>query len=177
LRIEAIDAAAKSRIMIEAASARWEIDALEAPVGEGEVFARLAGPAEAFDALSVEILARWPGATLSATDAMDVWTRARECHWAHRDGTLVKAALTPAQVPAFETLVLATNGARGWIGAGGNVGYLSFPANAPLPPFAWPALTLRGDGPLWSGTKPRFDVMARIKTALDPQGRFPGLDE
>ncbi len=177
LRIHATDAETKAPIMTQAASARWEIDALEAEVAERAVFARLAGPDTALDALAKEVLARWPGATLSDADAANVWTRAREAHWSHAGGTLVKIALTPAQLPAFEAQVCALDGARGWIGAGGNAGYLSLPADAPLPALGWPALTLRGNGPLWPGTKPRFEIMARVKSALDPTNRFPGLDE
>src|SRR5690606_4750959 len=44
LRIDATDTSAKVRIMTQAASARWEIDALDAEVAGRAVFARLAGP-------------------------------------------------------------------------------------------------------------------------------------
>jgi hypothetical protein len=57
------------------------------------------------------------------------------------------------------------------------VGWLSLPTGAVLPRLPWPALTLRGKAPLWSGAAPRFDVMRAVKKALDPQNRFPGLDE
>jgi FAD/FMN-containing dehydrogenase len=30
---------------------------------------------------------------------------------------------------------------------------------------------------LWSGPTRRFDVMRAVKDALDPQNRFPNLDE
>ncbi len=177
LRIHALDSSAKRNILTEAAGTRWEIDAMDAPVGESAVILRLAGPGPALAAMAEEILARWPGTSLSESEAEEIWTNARECHWAHRDGILVKAALTPAQVPAFEARISTIDRARGWIGSGGNVGYVSLPANALLPALDWPALTLRGNGPLWPGTKPRFEVMARLKNALDPQDRFPGLDE
>lgn len=177
LRIDATDAAAKVRILTQAACARWEIDALDADVTDRAVFARLAGPGAALDAMAKEILARWPGTVLSDADAAKLWTNASEARWAHPDGTLVKVALTPAGLPAFEAEVRALAGARGWIGAGANVGFLSLPAGASAPPLAFAALTLRGDGSLWPGTKPRFEIMARMKTALDPGHRFPGLDE
>jgi FAD/FMN-containing dehydrogenases len=177
LRIETVDAEAKRRFMTEAASARWEIDAMDTPVGEGAVFARLAGPPAALDALASDVLARWLGTVLSDADANEFWACARECRWAHAGGALVKVVLTPAQVAAFEVQVRAMAEARGWIGAGGNVGYVSLPAGVTLPELAWPAMTLRGAGALWPGAKPRFDVMARVKAALDPNHRFPGLDE
>ena len=84
---------------------------------------------------------------------------------------------TPMRVPEFIACLRESRHARGWIGAAGNVGYVSVAEGAPLPNLAWPAITLRGDAPLWPGVKPRFDVMARVKAALDPQGRFPNLDD
>ena len=38
-------------------------------------------------------------------------------------------------------------------------------------------LTLRGDSPLWIGGRPRFAIEAAVKQALDPQDRFPTLDD
>jgi hypothetical protein len=35
---------------------------------------------------------------------------------------------------------------------------------------------MRGTGALWSGTQPGFEVFRAVKTALDPQGRFPALE-
>ena len=61
--------------------------------------------------------------------------------------------------------------------AGGNVGYVSVPPGAALPALSWPAVTLRGEAALWPGAKPRFEVMAAVKRALDPNGRFPALDD
>jgi glycolate oxidase FAD binding subunit len=185
LRIEAKDFAAKRHLLNEAGRARWEVDALDAAVEEGAVFARLAGPPVALDALAAEILARWPGMVLTAGDAEFFWQAIREFGWAHSGGTLVKVVLTPAQVPEFGAAVQALPGARGWISAGGNVAYLSLPPrasgsaaiDAPVLRLAWPAMTLRGDAPLWPGTQARFGIMQAVKAALDPNNRFPGLDE
>jgi hypothetical protein len=54
---------------------------------------------------------------------------------------------------------------------------VSFPAGAAVPALAWPAVTLRGAGPLWPGLQPRFDIMRATKAALDAQNRFPNLDD
>jgi glycolate oxidase FAD binding subunit len=177
LRLVARDAAAKMRLMTEAAGERWEIDALEAAADDDFVLVRLAGPAAALDLLQAGILARWTGSILASPEADNLWLAAREFRWTHEGGTLVKAALTPTQVPAFAECVRMTAGARGWIGAGGNVGYLSLPAGTPCPPLAWPAIALRGDAPLWPGPSARFEVMRAVKRALDPENRFPALDE
>lgn len=176
LRLEAKDAAAKAQLLAALASGRWEFDALDAAVGEGAVFARLAGPADALDPLAMDVLARWPGATMTTGDANYLWQSVTELRWAHSGGTLVKAAITPTAVPDFVALVHNTAGARGWISGAGNAGYISVQVGTPLPPLPWPAVTLRGEAPLWSGQQSRFEVMQAVKTALDPQNRFPGLD-
>jgi glycolate oxidase FAD binding subunit len=175
LRLEAKDAAAMAEIFATAGSARWELDALEALPGEGAVYARLAGPAVALDALATEMLARWKGIALADGDAAIFWRDATEMAWTHTGGSLVKIALTPSQVSEFVARI--PTGARVRIGAGGSVGYRSLPAAAPAGPLEWIAMTLRGDAPLWPGKRPRFAVMAATKTALDPQNRFPQLDD
>ncbi|HVS51856.1 MAG TPA: FAD-binding protein [Opitutaceae bacterium] len=176
LRLEAKTWAEKTRMLGEAAAGRWEFDALDAAIEEGAVYARLGGPAPALEALATEALARWPGAALTSGDAELLWQSVREFRWAHAGGALVKGALTLADAAEFARTVREL-GARGWVSAGGDAGYLSLAADAALPELKWPALTLRGEAPLWSGVKPRFEVMARVKAALDPDGRFPPLDE
>lgn len=177
LRIEAKDIATKAKILTDAASARWELDALDAALEESAVFARLAGPPAALDALSAEILARWPGETLTSGDANYFWQAIVGFRWAHTNGALIKAALTPSQVVAFAEMVRAQSGARGWLSGGGNVGYLSLPAGVAVPKLPWPSVLLRGDGPLWLGPPREFEVMKAVKSALDPQGRFPNLND
>jgi glycolate oxidase FAD binding subunit len=177
LRIEGADTLTKVRIMTDAASARWEIDAMESATGEEALFLRLAGPEPAINDVAKEILARWPGTTLADAEAATWWKSAGECSWAHEGGTLVKVVLSPSDVAAFSTLVQGMVEARGWVGSGGNVGYISLPTGTALPELYWQALTLRGDAALWPGAKPRFEVMQAMKIALDQQNRFPGLDE
>ena len=175
LRIEVKGVAAMTGLFATAGSARWELDALEASPGEGAVYARLAAPAPALDALTKEICARWPGSVLSDDAAAKVWAEVGEAAWAHAGGTLVKVALTPSQVAAFTESLPAA--ARSWVSAGGNGGYLSLPAGEAIPKLAWPAVTLRGAGALWPGVQTRFEVMRAVKVALDPQNRFPNLDD
>jgi glycolate oxidase FAD binding subunit len=177
LRLPAADATAMTRIMTDAANTRWELDALDASPDDGAVFARLAGPAVALDPLAKEIFARWPGETLPDADAEKFWRGIGEMAWAHADGTLVKVALTPHQVPEFVAGVRASAGARTWVSAGGNTGFISLPAGCPVPPFAWPALTMRGPAPLWPGVRTNFKVFRAVKAALDPVNRFPLLED
>ena len=177
LRLEAKDGAAKAELLMALASGRWEFDALDAAVGEGAVFARLAGRPEALDPLVAEVLSRFSGAAMTVGDGNYLWQSVNDLRWAHSGGTWVKVAITPKAVPEFVACVQTTPNARGWVSGGGNAGYLSLPAGAALPPLPWPAVTLRGDAPLWPGVKPRFEVMRAVKSALDPQNRFPDLDE
>lgn len=59
--------------------------------------------------------------------------------------------------------------ARAHVSGGGNVAW-----SLVEPPRG---LRLRGDGPLWVGGRPRWAVEAAVKRALDPDGRFPALDD
>jgi glycolate oxidase FAD binding subunit len=175
LQLPAKNAKAAMEIFSIAGRARWELEALEASPAEGVVFARLGSAAEAHDALTAEIIAKWPGEILGGGGAEGIWRETGEAAWAFADGALIKVALAPAQMAEFVAALPA--GARVRIGAGGNVAYLSLPAGAAVPVLGWPAVTLRGDAPLWPGKRPRFDVMHAVKAALDPQNRFPNLDD
>lgn len=177
LRIDAPTAAEKARVLMALGAGRWEFDALDAAVGEGAVFARLAGPEEALEPLGADVLGRFSGAAMTAGDANYLWQSVTELRWTHSGGTLVKVSLTPAAIEPFIATVQQYPGARGWISAGGNTGYLSLPAGTELPVLPWPALTLRGEPSLWPGAQTRFTVMTAVKQALDPNGRFPGLDD
>jgi glycolate oxidase FAD binding subunit len=178
LRLPIKDAVALAALMTAASGQRWELDALEAAPDEGLVFARLAGPADALELLAKEIFARWPGTVLAEDAAAELWRSVREWAWAHADGTWIKVALTPEQVPEFLTVTGGIAGARVWIGTGGNVGLLSLPRGAKLAgALPWPALTLRGDAPLWPGRRENFAVFRAVKAALDPHDRFPSLDD
>ena len=177
LRLDAADGAAKARIFAEAASGRWEVDAIDSDVSDDGVWVRLAGPETALEELATEILARWPGRVLAAEEAREVWRNATEFGWAHPNGALVKVGLTSADVPEFCRRLRDTGRACGWVSAGGNAGYVSAPVARSLPSLDWPGMALRGDGLLWPGVARRFDVMRAVKAALDPQNRFPDLDE
>lgn len=175
LKLSGREPAALAKVLTEAASTRWELDALEASPATGEIYARIAGPQAALPALATEVLARWSGEVLARNEADELWRRVADFAWAHPEGIWIKCALTPDQLPAFITRL--PTGARAHIGAGGSVGYISLPAGALVPTLDWPALTLRGKAVLWPGIRPRFAVMQAVKQALDPLHKFPGLDE
>ena len=178
LRLGAVDTAAMTTIFTAAAGQRWELDALEALPIVGAVYARLAGPAAALDVLAAEIFSRWPGAALTDDEASKFWNGVREFAWAHDGGELVKVALVPGAVAEFLSWTQAMAGARTWVGLGGNVGFISLPRGGTLADgLAWPAMTLRGGGALWSGKRADAKVYRAVKAALDPQGRFPSIED
>ncbi|MBL9188125.1 MAG: FAD-binding protein [Opitutaceae bacterium] len=177
LRLDAADDAAKLKILTAAASARWELDALDSAVGEPAVLARIGGPAAALDALCAEILGRCPGEELAGEAAVHCWSVATEFRWAHEGGGLAKFAITPAQVPEFSAWVRRLPGGRGWISAGGNVGYVAAESGAALVGAPWPGVTLRGTSPLWLGPQRTPAIIDAVKHALDPHGRFPNLND
>ena len=111
LRLAAPTPADAVRIFTEAANTRFEFEALDLPPGETDVLARLAAPAAALDALTREVLTRWPGAILSDDEAERAWTELREFRWCAPTAPLVKIALAPAKVSPLGSSVQALAGA------------------------------------------------------------------
>jgi glycolate oxidase FAD binding subunit len=184
LKLVAKDIEGATRILVEAAGARWETHALDVLPGSCDVCVRLAGPAQALEAITSEILARWPGERLSSVDAQQIWSDLREFKWANANGTLVKVAAIPAVLPALYQELQSLNGAQIHISSGGNLAFVSFPEsnqvnafNEVLRKLSLAGVTLRGGGPLWYGIQPRPKIAQAVKQALDPDERFPGLDE
>ncbi len=182
LRLDAATLDDAVQIFTSAASARYEFDALDLPPGETGVLARLAAPAAALDALTTEVLARWPGAILSADEAESAWAELREFRWCAPAAPLVKIALAPAKVSPLGLAVQTLAGARMHLSAGGNVAFVALADAAQAPAFdaqlrqlALPALTLRGTAPLWLGTHARPAIADAVKAALDAENRFPSL--
>jgi glycolate oxidase FAD binding subunit len=182
LKLKADTMEAAVQILRQAASARWEPEALDLPSDGKSVCLRLMGPAAALTAVGREILSRWPGETLADDEAGALWSEVRELRWAHADGVLLKLATTPGGLVALDAVVRACAEARMHVSVGGNVVFVSLPAgtsNAPLDErlkaLGLSGVTLRGDAPLWWGTRPHRAIDAAVKEALDPQHRFPDL--
>jgi hypothetical protein len=173
-----------TQILLEAARARWEPHALDVLPGGCDVCVRLGGSAPALQDMATDILARWPGEKLTDADAQKLWSDLREFRWTDPQGPLIKIALTPAVLPAFYRGLQKVDGVRAHVSAGGNVAFVSLPANSWAPvlndllrDLSLSAVTLRGDAPLWCGLQSRPKIAQAVKQALDPENRFPGLDE
>jgi hypothetical protein len=172
------------RILTEAARSRFEFDALDLAPAEPGVLARLAGPAAALPELARELCALWPGELISEDAATAIWTRLRELTWANAEAPLVKVALSPSHVVPLGEIISALPDARCHVSAGGNVAYVSLGApqqsgqfDEKLMALRLLGVTLRGEAPLWLGARSRPQIARAVKEALDPENRFPSLDD
>lgn len=184
LKIDVAGAEAAASIAIQAATSRWEPDAIDCLPDGKSLCVRLAGPAEALDTISHEILTRWKGETLSESDSERIWSDLREFRWAAAEAPIIKLAMTPASWPSFDRVVRALDGTRLHVSAGGNVAFVSLPNTMVFAKFDQElrklvvgGLTLRGDAPLWCGTRTPTNITSGVKQALDPQNRFPSLED
>jgi len=172
------------RILIEAAGARWEVEALDILPRSFNVCMRLAGPPAALGEMAEEILTRWRGEKLAAATAQTTWNDLSEFRWTCKGGSLIKVALHPAALPLLYRELQAFDGARIHVSNGGYVAFASLPTTASVQGFdeglrrlGLPAVTLCGQAPLWLGAHSRPSIARAVKQALDPENRFPGLDE
>jgi glycolate oxidase FAD binding subunit len=181
LKLSLEDANSAAKVMMEASNTRWEADAIELLPDGRNVLLRLAAPEPALDAISQEILRRWPGALLADEEASQVWSDLCEFRWVQADAVLVKIPLTPDRVPALHTRINSLGDVRLHVSAGGNVGFVSCrdPAalDAALGSLQLEGIALRGNSPLWLGRRRDPKIMHAVKEALDPQHRFPSLHD
>jgi glycolate oxidase FAD binding subunit len=184
LRLAATDVDSATRMLMEAANARWETHALEILPGGYDVCVRLAGPEQALQKIAEEIFARWPGKQVTGAEAQGIWSELREFRWAYAEGPLIKVALTPVVLPALYRAVQSLEGARTHVSGGGNMAFISLRGAGQsaalselLRNLSLSAVTLRGEAPLWCGIQPRASIAQAVKHALDPENRFPGFDE
>jgi glycolate oxidase FAD binding subunit len=184
LRLAANGSEKTAQILCEAANTRWEPDALDVLPGGKHICLRLAGPASALEEISCEVLGRWQGERLSQEEAKGIWRDLREFVWTYPDGPLIKIALNATMLPALHKALASCDGARVHISSGGNVAFVSLPADAQIASLNESlrnlnlcAMTLRGSGPLWLGVRSQSKITQAVKNALDPENRFPSLDE
>ncbi len=100
---------------------------------------------------ALEVLAKEIGGEIISNT---IWDKIRETPWNF------KTAITPDQIADFKAA---------HVSCGGSVAFSQIlPARG---------MTLRGDAPLWIGGRTRFAIEDAVKQALDPQQRFPTLDD
>ena len=185
LRLPVDGAETAARVLAELANSRWEPEALDLPADDDHLWVRLAGPQVAIEEISREILSRWPGENVDTAKAEAKWAGLGEFSWA-AGARLIKLVLTADVLPALARSFASLDGIDGLVhaSAGGNVGFLSLASKADaskvdeeLRKLNLRGVGLRGDGPLWYGARKDFEIANAVKSALDPQDRFPGLNE
>jgi glycolate oxidase FAD binding subunit len=186
LRLAADKLEAAALILNEAASSRFEFDALDLAPGEPGVLVRIAGPEPSLSALTPQILARWPGEVLPDEVAESLWNSLREFRWSGPDRPLVKVSLSPNAVVPLGHAIKSLNEAEWHLSAGGNVAFVSLATDSHvalldehLRRLGLAGLVLRGSSApgLWLGARSRPAITAAVKQALDPANRFPSLDD
>jgi len=172
------------RALKEIARSRFEPDALELRPSDNNIFVRLSGPTQALEPLARDLLTHWPGQRLPDNEAALFWSELREFEWAHRHGPLIKVVLSTENLKGFQETIRSLCDVRLHISAAGNMAFLSLPNTSGLENLSeclsrlsLSGMTLRGEAPLWMGLRPRPQIGLAIKNALDPWGRFPGLDD
>ncbi len=173
LRLPVATTSAAVDIFTTVGRSRWEAEAVDINPNGDAVLVRLAGPAESLSLIAQEIFKRWPGEILTDSGARQIWHELAEFSWAEASSSLLKLAVTPAQIPALLTATRQYGG-RAHISAGGNLALVALPAGVEPTSLGLPSLMLRGVGPLWShAVLPRPTIFTAVKAALDPENRFP----
>jgi glycolate oxidase FAD binding subunit len=118
---------------------------------------------------------------LKAEDGHELWAAEREFSWVPASHKLLKIALSPSQVSAFDGALSGLVGeqARRY-GVAGNVAYLAWPATRPvaeleslLQRFQLAALPLTGEWPASRlGVQRGSYFSDRIRSVMDPDGKF-----
>lgn len=183
LRLAADSLPASLTLLATLGRSRYELEALDVAPGEWDVFARLAGPADALPDLARDLLARHHGEILPSAEGAALWTNLRDFGWAASAAALAKVPCSLASVPALHDVVAAVGG-RWHVSSGGDVAFVALPHpgraetfSARLDAAGLTALLLRGDGPLVLGRRTPAQIDAAVKVALDPVNRFPSLSD
>lgn len=171
------------KILIKSSNSRWELEALDVLPEDQSILMRLGGPASAISSLAEEILSLWKGRCLPEDQAEAYWTDLQEFRWTDPDQVLTKVPLGIGDVVEFCDSLKGIPGSKAHLSGGGNVAYVSLPESG-FPAFdsrlqsqKLCGVTLRGRVPLWAGVQNQFKITSAVKTALDAETRFPGLNE
>jgi glycolate oxidase FAD binding subunit len=181
LQLEVNGITEAARLFAEIGNSRCEPDALDLLPDEQSIVLRLAGPESSLAEISREILAQYRGVALTVNDAATLWRNLCEFGWPDPETTsaIIKVATTISQLPSLSA-ALKTESARMHVSAGGDVAYIATAdaaaIAAKLHELNLRGMLLRGRGPLWCGTHSKREITDAVKNALDPDGRFPGID-
>lgn len=174
--------------MVRAGASRWELYAIDYDPAAAAICLRLGGPAEAVSVLAGEIASEWPNQTELLTDEQgeSFWQRVREVEWAPPGSSIAKIPITPKCIPRLQADLEAIDGLAVHYSVAGNVAMVAAPdvsallaVSECLEIHGLRGMTLIGERPcpLWLGSHEPGAIGAAVKSALDPGGRFPEIDD
>jgi len=141
------------------------------------VWVRLGGFAAALDERMAALQQQVGGGKIWTGDAdASFWQSANAFGWLPADAALVKVPVTPGRIAGLEKELPATTSRR--YSVGGNLLWLGWgkpvaELDAILAGHGLSGLLLRGAGDSpWLGKRPGSAFLERVKTALDPDGKF-----
>ncbi len=167
--------------MVSLSAAPLDVEALDlTPDAEGFViWARLGGVADVLDERAERLRAFLDGGhILTGEEERAHWRTAGDFAWLPADASLIKVALTPAQVAALEKRLPGPGDSPRRYSVGGALAWLAWQASisdldAILTDLNLPGLLILGDGqPALIGRRPDPVYLDRIKRTLDPAGRL-----
>lgn len=151
-----------------AASSRWELDAIDTRSRSDAIYLRLAGPAEVNQAIASEIYRLW-GDDVGTMDRDEpFWQEINDLAFAPDRSHVVKVPTTawgewsdPHHTSCAGNVTwIATNDADGLSDQLGGLGLSGLVVRGPR------------ESP-WVGKRSQSQVAAKLKTAMDPDNRFP----
>jgi glycolate oxidase FAD binding subunit len=166
-------------------TAPLDVDALDLAVGAdgaADLWVRLGGLGEVL-AARAERIGALLGGPESLTGDVDaaLWQAGRELRWVPAGACLLKVALSPARLAAFDAALAPTTALRRYT-TGGNLAWVAFaPDQLPAIEAALTAQSLSGllvfgpPGRPLLGPRTGESFAKRVKAALDPGGRFVSL--
>ncbi len=181
LRVVLPDLAAALATLARVGAAPFDVEALELEP-PGTLWIRLGGAQETF-ADRFARLARFVGGTgelLEGAADREEWEKLAPRISGNGSGLVAKVPLTSNVIPEFDRL-LELAGARRRYSAGANVAWIAWPGDAASLDTLLRLLSLSGlvlSGPAAQpllGVTRGDNFRSRIKSALDPEGRFPGF--
>jgi glycolate oxidase FAD binding subunit len=165
------------------ATAPFDLEALDLEP-PGRLRLRLAGIADAMPARleRLEGILERSGERLEGEEEDTLWRDVRDFAWVAEEAAIVKVALVPKRLPELEAKLEPLDVQRRY-GAGANIGWLAWPGERPAQDLDELLSSLDLAGVFLTGSPPRPMVGAhrggafaqRVKSALDPAGRFPEL--
>ena len=164
---------------------QWEPDALEFYPEENKLLLRLAGNPDALDARLPKILQELgycDAKILPDDEATIEWNALQEFHWTPRDAYILKAPITPKEIPELEQ-ALSLNDVKRHYGLAGNVAWIATADTKALEEISTildnlglAAIKVRGNLERFIYGKTRsHKIHGALKEAIDPLGKFPVL--